>query len=131
MQISPVAATVGPQGRISVDQSTSTYVEQEESSVPKTEPAKGPLVYKPHRISGGADHPGVIVETPGLANVSPPPVTYRPHLPRDLSEKGLLSAIQLERIIYAGQSHEQRLPNGARAGISIGDGTGTGISGGT
>jgi hypothetical protein len=126
MQISPVAAAWGPQGGISLDQSISTYVEQEESSFPKAEQAKGPLVYKPHRISGGADHPGVIVETPGLANVSPPPVTYRPHLPRELSEKELLSAIQLERIIYAGQSHEQRLPNGARAGISIGDGTGTG-----
>src|SRR5258708_8064808 len=106
MQISQVAAAVGPQGIISVDQATSTYVEQEESSFPKAEQAKGPLVYKPHRISGGAEHPGVIVETPGLANVSPPPVTYRPHLPRELSDKGLLSAIQLERIIYAVQSHD-------------------------
>lgn len=34
--------------------------------------------------------------------------------------------MQLERIIYAGQAHEQRLTDGARAGISIGDGTGTG-----
>ena len=34
--------------------------------------------------------------------------------------------MQFERIIYAGQAHEQRLADGARAGISIGDGTGTG-----
>ncbi len=85
-----------------------------------------PLVYTPHHIIGGTKHPGVIVETPGLANVAPPPITYKPRLPMDLCQKGLLSAIQIERIIYAGQSHEQRLPNGARAGISIGDGTGTG-----
>ncbi len=43
-----------------------------------------------------------------------------------LSETGKLSAMQLERIIYAGQAHEQRLADGSRAGISIGDGTGTG-----
>lgn len=85
-----------------------------------------PLVYAPHYVSGGAKHPGLIVETPGLANVAPPPVTYRPHLPHDLSEKGFLSAIQTERVIYAGQAHNQRLGNGARAGISIGDGTGAG-----
>ena len=85
-----------------------------------------PLVYAPHRMTGGAKHPGLIVETSGLANIAPPPVTYRPHLPRELSDKAILSAIQIERVIYAGQAYAQLLPNGARAGISIGDGTGTG-----
>ena len=85
-----------------------------------------PLVYAPHWITGGAKHPGLIVETSGLANVAPPPVIYRPHLPRVLSDKAILSAIQIERVIYAGQAYAQRLPNGSRAGISIGDGTGTG-----
>ena len=92
----------------------------------KRKPVNEPLVYSPHWIEGGAKHPGLIVETSGLANVAPPPVTYRPHLPRELSDKAILSAIQIERIIYAGQAHAQRLPTGARAGISIGDGTGTG-----
>lgn len=82
--------------------------------------------YVPHHIVGGALHPGVIVETPGLANVEPPPITYRPSLPKELCISGKLSAMQLERIIYAGQAHQQRLADGARAGISIGDGTGTG-----
>ncbi|MEQ1606446.1 MAG: strawberry notch family protein [Pyrinomonadaceae bacterium] len=68
----------------------------------------------------------MLVEPPGLANVEPPPLRYRPRLPKDLSETGKLSAMQLERIIYAGQAHEQRLADGSRAGISIGDGTGTG-----
>jgi hypothetical protein len=85
-----------------------------------------PLIYQPHWISGGAKHPGLIVETPGLANVAPPPITYRPHLPHCLNNLGLISAVQFERVIYAGQAHEQRLACGGRAGISIGDGTGAG-----
>ena len=85
-----------------------------------------PLKYQPHWITGGAKHPGLIVETPGLGCVAPPPITYRPHLPRRLSDLKLISSFQFERVIYAGQAHEQRLPNGARAGISIGDGTGAG-----
>ncbi|MGD9563099.1 MAG: strawberry notch family protein [Pyrinomonadaceae bacterium] len=82
--------------------------------------------YTPRFVVDGAAHPGVIVEPPGLANVEPPPITYRPCLPRELSETSKLSAMQIERIIYAGQAHEQRLADGSRAGISIGDGTGTG-----
>lgn len=85
-----------------------------------------PLKYEPHWILGGAKHPGLIVETPGLANVAPPPITYRPTLPHNLNNLGLISEVQFERVIYAGQAHEQRLANGARAGISIGDGTGAG-----
>ena len=85
-----------------------------------------PQPYVPHYIFGGEPHPGVIVETPGLANVEPPPITYRPRLPKELCISGKLSAMQIERIIYAGQSHGQRLEDGSRAGISIGDGTGTG-----
>ena len=85
-----------------------------------------PLIYQPHWITGGAKHPGLIVETPGLANVAPPPITYRPHLPHRLNNLNLISAFQFERVIYAGQAHSQRLSNGARAGISIGDGTGAG-----
>ena len=84
------------------------------------------LVYTPRNVVGGASHPGVIVETPGLANVEPPPITYRPYLPKELSISGKLSTMQIERIIYAGQAHGQRLADGSRSGISIGDGTGTG-----
>lgn len=84
------------------------------------------IAYAPRFVAGGSSHPGVIVEPPGLANVEPPSIHYRPCLPRELSETGKLSAMQIERIVYAGQAHGQRLPDGSRAGISIGDGTGTG-----
>lgn len=92
----------------------------------KKQPLNEPLIYQPHWITGGAKHPGLIVETPGLANVAPPPIIYRPVLPHSLSDLGLISTFQFERVIYAGVAHEQRLANGARAGISIGDGTGAG-----
>ena len=92
----------------------------------KKQPLNEPLIYQPHWITGGAKHPGLIVETPGLANVAPPPIAYRPHLPHRLNDFSLISAFQFERVIYAGQAHNQRLANGARTGISIGDGTGAG-----
>jgi P-loop containing NTP hydrolase pore-1/C-terminal domain on Strawberry notch homologue len=97
-----------------------------EQLLDKIELKNEPKIYTPHWIEGGAKHPGLIVETAGLANVSPPPITYRPRLPKSLSDNGILSSFQIERVIYAGQAHGQRLSNSARAGISIGDGTGTG-----
>lgn len=98
----------------------------ENRQVDKQASSTEPLIYQPHWLTGGAKHPGLIVETSGLANVAPPPITYRPHLPHRLNDLSLISAVQFERIIYAGQAHEQRLGNGARPGISIGDGTGAG-----
>lgn len=87
-------------------------------------------LYFCHHLSSGAPHPGVIVETAGLANIKPPRPVYRPQLPLELITSGKISQIQFERIIYAGQAHTQRLPNSAaRAGISIGDGTGVGKTG--
>ena len=61
-----------------------------------------------------------------MAAVLPPEITYRPHLWREIVTEGRLSDIQLERVIYAGQRHEQRLPDGSRAGYYVGDGTGVG-----
>ena len=61
-----------------------------------------------------------------MASVTPPNVTYRPRLPLEVITEGKLSIIQLERVIYAGQRHEQRLPDGARGGFYVGDGTGVG-----
>lgn len=112
--------------RLPIGNGTCTAPLVNKDSGQETEPDRQPLEYIPHYVTGGSDHPGNIVETPGLANVAPPAITYRPRLPIELTVDGRLSRMQLERIIYAGQAHEQRLANGARAGISIGDGTGTG-----
>ena len=82
--------------------------------------------YAPAKLKGGKPHPAVIVESSSMAAVVPPDITYRPHLAPEIVSEGLLSDIQLERVIYAGQRHEQRLPDGSRAGFFVGDGTGVG-----
>lgn len=82
--------------------------------------------YVPAKLKGGKPHPAVIVESASMAAVTPPDITYRPHLAREIVSEGKLSDIQLERVIYAGQRHEQRLPDGSRAGFFVGDGTGVG-----
>jgi len=82
--------------------------------------------YVPAKLRGGRPHPAVIVESASMAAVSPPEITYKPHLAPEIVSEGRLSDIQLERVIYAGQRHEQRLPDGSRAGFFVGDGTGVG-----
>ncbi|MGH9823033.1 MAG: strawberry notch-like NTP hydrolase domain-containing protein, partial [Blastocatellia bacterium] len=82
--------------------------------------------YAPAKLTGGTDHPAPIVESASMAAVLPPDITYRPHLASEIVSEGRLSNIQLERVIYAGQRHEQRLADGARAGFYVGDGTGVG-----
>ena len=61
-----------------------------------------------------------------MAAVEPPDVTYTPNLPENIVKNGVLSDAQLENVIYAGQAHAQKLPNGQRKGFFIGDGTGVG-----
>ena len=78
------------------------------------------------RIKGAMKHPAKLVESAAMAAVEPPDVTYRPNLPDSIVKKGILSDAQLENVIYAGQAHEQKLPDGQRKGFFIGDGTGVG-----
>ena len=82
--------------------------------------------YTPTKVRGGVPHPSNIVESASMASVTPPNITYHPHLPVEFVTQGKLSSLQLERVIYAGQRHEQRLASGARGGFFVGDGTGVG-----
>ena len=61
-----------------------------------------------------------------MSAVSSPKLKYVPMLDQSLIDSGALSDAQLENISYAGQAHEQKLPNGERKGYFIGDGTGVG-----
>jgi hypothetical protein len=83
-------------------------------------------LYAPAKLKGGRPHPAVIVESSSMAAVTPPDITHRPHLAPEIVSQGRLSDVQLERVIYAGQRHEQRLADGSRAGFFVGDGTGVG-----
>lgn len=86
----------------------------------------GVVAYKPAKLKGGVDHPGDIVESASMAAVEPPDITYTPKLPKKVIKDGMLSSLQYEAVIYAGQRHNLILPNGMRAAKFIGDGTGVG-----
>lgn len=77
-------------------------------------------------VKGLKEHPAVLVESSAMASVQAPKATYKPHLPQDAINRGVWSREQMVNIVYAGQAHEQTLPNGTRKGYLIGDGTGVG-----
>ncbi|KAH6933665.1 hypothetical protein HPB50_017430 [Hyalomma asiaticum] len=82
--------------------------------------------YTPSKLKIGERHPDPVVETSSLSSVQPPPVWYNLSIPEEVIDRGLLSALQLEAIVYASQQHEVLLPDGSRAGFLIGDGAGVG-----
>lgn len=51
----------------------------------------------------GISHPDFVVETNTLSSVPPPDITYTLSIPETTINSGLLSALQLEAIIYACQ----------------------------
>ncbi|HOJ04097.1 MAG TPA: strawberry notch family protein [Bacteroidota bacterium] len=84
--------------------------------------------YVPSRMSiaGAKPHPGNIVESAAMASVKAVRPTYVPMFSKEFVESGILSEVQLEAVIYAGQAHEQHIDDGLRRGFFIGDGTGVG-----
>lgn len=84
--------------------------------------------YRPSKVNipNAKKHPTPLQETTAMASVLPPDPTYKPILPKEGVMKGRPSDAQIEQILYAGQAHEQILPDGKRRGYFIGDGTGVG-----
>ncbi|EEC12895.1 conserved hypothetical protein [Ixodes scapularis] len=82
--------------------------------------------YTPSKLKIGERHPDAVVETSSLSSVAPPAVWYNLSIPEEIIDRGLLSALQLEAIVYASQQHEVVLADGGRAGFLIGDGAGVG-----
>lgn len=81
---------------------------------------------QPLKVKNAQPHPAKVSESAAMSAIEPPPITYKPNLPKDIVEKGVVSDVQLEAISYAGQSHSQTLPNGTTRGFFLGDGTGIG-----
>ncbi len=78
------------------------------------------------KIEGAQPHPTPLVQSAAMASIEPPDPTYTPNLPKRLVTSGDLSRAQLETIVYAGQAHELKLPDGKRKGFFVGDGPGVG-----
>ena len=99
------------------------------------------------RIDGAASHPTELVESIAMGSVAAPIPSYQPLLPKGLIEAGVLSAAQLETVIYAGNAFERDIPGRSvpqnegctlsaagndeqgrayRHGYFLGDGTGAG-----
>ena len=59
--------------------------------------------YRPQSIviEGAQNHPTPLVQSAAMASVVPPVPSYQPTLPAELVREGILSAPQLESIIYA------------------------------
>ena len=57
-----------------------------------------------------------------MAAVTPPLTTYKLCLHKAIIERGLLSSLQLETVMYACMRHEHYV-QGVRCGFLLGDGT--------
>ena len=104
------------------------------------------LPYRPSRISFDAagEHPTALVESVAMGSIAAPIPAYVPRLPERTVSERLLSASQLETVVYAGHAWDQFLPGkfrpakegvgleeaqdgrAYRMGYFLGDGTGAG-----
>lgn len=84
--------------------------------------------YEPRKIhiEGAKPHPSPLVESTAMAAVEPVDPTYQPKLSKAQLATGRPSGVQIEQVVYAGQAHQQVMPNGERMGYFVGDGTGVG-----
>ncbi|XP_077510663.1 protein strawberry notch homolog 1-like isoform X3 [Amblyomma americanum] len=113
---------MGPTGMPTQAQHTGEDAEEEE----ELGLAETYAEYTPSKLKIGERHPDPVVETSSLSSVQPPNVWYNLSIPEEVIDRALLSALQLEAIVYASQQHEVLLPDGSRAGFLIGDGAGVG-----
>ena len=105
------------------------------------------LPYRPSRIAFDAagEHPTALVESVAMGSIPMPVPAYIPHLPERTVSERLLSASQLETVVYAGHAWTRMLPGRFRPdtqgvglvidpeegrqyrqGFFLGDGTGAG-----
>lgn len=79
-------------------------------------------VYWPSKLKIGKKHPDPVVCTASLSSVESADIDYKLKLPEKIIDKGLLSALQLEAVVYASQAHERHLldKDGSRAGFLLG-----------
>lgn len=105
------------------------------------------LPYRPSRIEFAAagEHPTPLVDSVAMGSIAMPKPGHVPHLPERTVSERMLSASQLETVVYAGHAWSRRLPGKMkpaaegvgltidneegrlyRMGFFLGDGTGAG-----
>ncbi|MCP5396110.1 MAG: strawberry notch family protein [Sphingomonadaceae bacterium] len=104
------------------------------------------LPYRPSRIviAEACPHPAPLVESVAMGSIAAPKPSAVPELPDHLIIEGILSAAQIETLIYAASAHERDIPGtfepadkgcsltptaegqAYRMGYFLGDGTGAG-----
>jgi hypothetical protein len=57
--------------------------------------------YKPSKLDYGVQHPDPVVENASMSALSLPDITYKPVMPKKIYEKGLLSSMQMESVVYS------------------------------
>lgn len=102
--------------------------------------------FRPSRLvlTDAGEHPTMLVESAAMASINAPKPVYVPRLPEQIVTKRLLSAAQLETVVYAGDAWSRELPgrfvvdpksvqlsetadgDAYRYGFFLGDGTGAG-----
>lgn len=158
----PLSVFAAPQKRVVAAKATpmaspvtQDIIELSYAPCPAQPPSIAPSqnLYEPYRletflIEGAKPHPSKFVQSAAMASVKSPMPSYRPHLPRAVIDDGILSDVQLESIIQAGEAHSRLLSTrwivnesydklepaqddtpGAvqfRRGWALGDGTGCG-----
>ena len=117
-----------------------------ETAAPLLEQTGVYLPYRPSRIvfDRAGEHPTALVESVAMGSIAAPIPQYVPRLPERTVSERLLSASQLETVVYAGHAWSQMLPGrfkpykegvglviaedgrSYRKGFFLGDGTGAG-----
>lgn len=109
------AAPQPVQGQVSVatdDIRPITYraIDETDGQAPAQDSVFEPWAPRTFVIEGAQPHPTPLAEACAMAAIRSPMPTYQPQLPSSLITDGVLSAAQLEAVIYAGEAHARTLP---------------------